>query len=242
MSATSKFLSVPLLLLLVCGSSGRAWGQSRPERPYRGLFDQGGVSQSEQSVSVNGSVGGGYDSSIAADASEAGLGGGATPRTQSPGGSYVLVAGGLSYSLSKKRISLSASEGSSARYYPTFAGTFAVSHSAALGVGYTPSDRTSFNATQTLTYQPFSLFSLFPQLQPPGFGQIVSTDLDYSHNSNPYFTYTGGVGFTRQLSRRSSLAGGYDYQRYAYSGQSVSDFTSHGAFARYTHSLKAGSG
>ena len=54
---------------------GVASAQERPERPYRGLFGGGGGSSDmEQSLTATASVGGGFDTSVLQDASDAGFG------------------------------------------------------------------------------------------------------------------------------------------------------------------------
>ncbi len=92
----------------------------RPERPYRGLFG-GGVGDTEQSLTLNVQLAGGYDDNIFADQ---GAGGGGVPPSSTPptnvvaqGGSYGQLSSGLTYSLARTRVSVGASAGFVSRRY-----------------------------------------------------------------------------------------------------------------------------
>ena len=75
--AAATLFGVAIAIVLT-GDSAFAQ-QSRPERPYRGLFGGGGGAVSsdvEQSLTATASVGGGFDTSVLADARDAGFGAG----------------------------------------------------------------------------------------------------------------------------------------------------------------------
>src|SRR6188768_3046939 len=100
-----------ILLSLMAAAPALAQTQSRPGRPYRGLFASG-LGNSEQSLVAQGSVGGGYDSNVLADA-------GLNPDPRfGESGMVGAVSGSLSYSMTRDRIGFGASFGESSRYYP----------------------------------------------------------------------------------------------------------------------------
>src|SRR5262245_6335409 len=112
----SNRVSAPALgvLLAALVTVNAAFAQSpatRPDRPYRGLFASG-LGDSEQSLVAQGSVGGGYDSNVLADA-----GFGTDPRLAASG-MVGAVSGSLAYSMQRDRLGFGASFGESSRYYP----------------------------------------------------------------------------------------------------------------------------
>jgi hypothetical protein len=228
------------LALVVAGQllAGTADAQDRPERPYRGLFGSGG-GDAEQELTVNASVGAGYDTSVLSDAFDAGLGGVSGP-TQSRSGSYGLLSSGLSYSLNKSAIGIGASASTTARYYPSLADSLVTTWGAGIGASWRPTTRTSVNANHHVTHQPFSLFSLFPQIQQQALGQVFVPDLDYNTLQRGYFTHQTGVGVSRQLSRRAAISADYSRQRSDF--DSLYDFETETASVRFTRSLTSGLG
>src|SRR4029453_14476174 len=103
--------------------------ESRPERPYRGIFGGAvGSSSAEESLSLNGSLGGGYRPNVLANATDAGIGTGTGRPTDSRGGGYGMMAGGINYSRSKPSFNFGASANANARYYTTVADSFVSSY------------------------------------------------------------------------------------------------------------------
>lgn len=213
--------------------------QPRPERPYRGLFASGVATDTEQLLTVNGSAGVGYDTSVLADAGEA-LVGGADPRTRSDKGSYLLLSEGLSYSLNKDRVDLGVNASASSRYYPTLDRGFISSYGGGIGATWSASRRTRLTASQTMSYQPFNLSALVPVFQISALGQPFLADLDFHTLDAEYFTYTTSAGASRELSARSTLSGDYQYTRSDFSG--YPNFSSHGGGVRFTRGITANVG
>ena len=99
---------VALVAVVVLTTAAAALAQQPPmsNRPFRGVFG-GGMSDTEQSLTVTGSFGTGYDSDVyAAVRGESGVVGGLRPRV---GASVAFWSGSASYSLSREKVSLGAS-------------------------------------------------------------------------------------------------------------------------------------
>ena len=162
--------------------AGTAFAQARPERPDRGLFGSGHNRPGRR----------GPDSQRlrrrrlrheragergAMRVSSAGR------RTNAvPGWSYALLSGALSYALNKQRFGLAASGSSSNRVYPTLSKNLIRATAAGLAASWRPSTRTRLSANQTFSYQPFSLYSLFPEFQqlPLGAGVRARSRLQHA--------------------------------------------------------------
>jgi len=224
-------------------------------RPYRGLFG-GGVGRWDQSLVANASVGTGYDTSAVLDLGDLGLGA-KTPAAEAGGASYGLFSGSLSYALSRRRLAVTSGLAVSSRYYPQFTrDRFASSYSATAGLGLNLSRRldttrpTHLSIDETVTYQPYTLFTLFPQLagiaggaQPTsialadaGLGQVPIVDQDFTAQHVDYYSYTTAVSLNRALSRRWSGSFGYSYH-YSDLPSNTADFWSQSATARASTSF-----
>ena len=216
-----------------------AFAQERPERPYRGLFGGGGGSgDMEQSLTATASVGGGYDTSVLADANEAGFGRGSTSgAVNSREGGFLLLNEGLTYSLNKRVISFSGNGSASARYYPTLENSIINNYGGGLGTSWTPTVRTRVSANGSFSYQPFSLHALFPVFGETPLGEVYLADLDYGTVDAGYYTSTAGVGASHNLSSRSTLTGDYRYERSDFA--LYPDFRSDTIGARFTRSMTA---
>src|SRR5262245_28607696 len=142
-------------------AAGAAFAQeSRPERPYRGIFGGAlGSSSWEESLSVNGSLGGGYDSNVLANATDAGIGTGTGRPTDARGGGFGMLAGGIKYSRSKPTFNFGASANANARYYTTVEDSFVSSYGGSAAASIKPASRTNINFGGSIGYQPFSLYS-----------------------------------------------------------------------------------
>jgi hypothetical protein len=232
----------PLLLAVAIGlvSPGTVAHaqQPRPERPYRGLFASGGSSDTEQSLTATGAAGIGYDTSVLAEAGEAGFGGSPSSPRPSEEGGFTLLSEGLSYSLSKRRLGLNATQSAALRYYPTLERSTLSNYSGGVGASWSPSTRTQFSANQTVTYQPMNMYALFPVFQTTPLGQVYLADLDFGTVDAGYSTYRTALSASRRLSSRSTLAGDYSYEKSDF--KLYPDFSSASAGARFTRSLGAG--
>lgn len=239
------FVASVSVALLSSPASAQQYGQpdQRPERPYRGVYAGGVPADAEQVLSVNGSVGTGFDTSVIANAAESGPGGGAVgpgaSRAPSYEGGYAVFSEGLSYALNKTRASLGASASASAHYYPTLNDSWVSNYGGSFGAGWSPSRRSRLTASQSFSYQPFNFFSLFPEFQEAPLGQTSVPNLDYATLDENYYTYSSQVGFTRNLSSRATFAATYDYTRSDFTSR-YPDYSSQMGSARFTRSLNAG--
>jgi hypothetical protein len=215
--------------------------QSRPERPYRGLF--GGDRDSgdaERSLIATASVGAGFDTDVLTDASNVGVGPGGNNPIQSTEGGYIALSEGLSYSLNKQVISFGVNGSASARYYPTLENNVITNYGAGLGTSWRPTTRNRISGNASFTYQPFSLNALFPVFGETPLGEIYLADLDYGTVDAGYYTSTASVDVSRNLSSRATVSGGYSYQRSDFA--LYPDYTSDTVSAHFTRSLNAGLG
>jgi hypothetical protein len=229
-------LSVGLCLTIHLAAGTAFAQQPRPERPDRGLFGSG-AGEAQQELTASGSVGAGYDSRVLADALDAGI----SAPTLADSAGYALLSGGLSYSLNKRRVGFNASGTSSNRLYPTLSKSLVSSYGAGVGASWSTSPRTRFSVNQTVAHQPFSLFSLFPDLQQSPLGQAFVADLDFNSLQAGYFTYVTDAAFSKQLSQRSAIRADYSYQWSDFSSQ-YADLRTQGGGFRFTRALTNGFG
>ena len=196
-------LIVVVSALAVVPAADAQW---RSERPYRGLF-AGGVGDTEQLLTASGSIGTGWDSNLVADALNRAIP--LSDVTREFRGGVSTGSAALSYSLSKTTVSLGATAGTTLRYYPSFDNQFirreygSVGASAILGAG--------FSAQGSAIYQPYNLRSLMPTLFEPRLGDPSIVDEDFPASKEHHFGYGGGLGYSRQLTRRQRFSLSYGY-------------------------------
>jgi hypothetical protein len=225
-------------IAIVLVGDGALAQQPRPERPYRGLFGGGGSGDSEQSLTATASVGGGYDTSVLQDASDAGFGSGGGSAINSREGGFLMFTEGLTYALNKRVVSFSANGSASTRYYPTLENSFINNYGGGLGTSWSPSTRSRIAGNVSFSYQPFSLHALFPVFGETPLGEVYPADLDYGTVDAGYYTSMASVSASRNLSSRATVSGEYSYQRSDFALQS--DFQSDTVGGRFTRSLNAG--
>ena len=216
----------------------------RPERPYRGLFG-GGVGETEQLLTVNASAGGGYDDNILID--QPGSIAVGDPRF-AKSGMVGTFSGSASYSLDRSRLSLGLGASTSTRYYPSQdPQEFVSGQGADAHATFRLGRRSSLQATQSVSYQPYSFTSILPTAFAPLDGQAPSRTVGVDAASTAYLghesylSYQTGVSFQQELSRRVSLMLGYDMvdSETAYSG---GDFRTRSGRAGLRYSLSKGLG
>ena len=174
------------------------------------------MGDAEQLLTATASVGVGWDDNLAADA----LGrtnGAVSDVNQQFSGPLGTVSAGLTYSLNRENVGFGASMATSGRYYPTQDRRFvrrdygSVGGSAVLGAG--------FSAQASLTYQPYSLYSMTPWLIEPQVDAPVAVDEDFPSSLEHYVGYSGGVNFSRRLTSRTTFSAMYDVWRPGAVGQ-----------------------
>jgi hypothetical protein len=234
-------MRVPLFALVtaaVLAGAGAASAQtppeSRPERPYLGVYG-GGTQESAQVLSVSGSVGTGYDTNARLGANDAGFGV-FDQSVGSEGSYYNQFSGGLSYSANLPKLSFGASLSSSARQYPRLDTPITASHGASAGTSVSLGSRTSLTGGVSATYHSMRNFTPFPDLAPLEPGRIDAPSLDFGFGRARYYTYATNAGATHQLSRRSSLTLGYSRQDSSFSSD-LENLSSQSGTFRYSRSL-----
>ena len=216
-----------------------ASAQPRPERPYRGLFASGVSADAVHVVTSNASVASGYDTSVLAEAAES-LSGTSGPLTASSNGGYLRFSENISYEMNKERVNIGANGSLSASYYPTVGNDIVTSYGGGFGASWSPTTRTQFSANQSVSYHPFTMYSLLPVVGPETLGAAFVPDLDYSSLGNRYLSYETGVSASRQFSARNSLTGSYAYHRSNFASSALyPDFDSQSGNIRFLRTLNA---
>ena len=185
-------------------------------RPFRGVFG-GGMGDTEQSLTVTGSFGGGYDSDIYAAfrGETTAVDGSIRPRI---GGRTGFGSGSLNYSLDRGRVSLSGAAATTAYVYGSDGARVLRSHSASASQGFRVSSSTSLSASEYVSFQPFHLGRLFPSLDASP-GAPPAPIADTSIGDDNYAYYGATVDLTQQVSRRASVFGGYGLQSSQWAGE-----------------------
>jgi hypothetical protein len=209
--------------------------ESRPERPYRGVYASG-TDQAAQVLTVNGSVAAGYDSSATLGARDAGLEGLGVNPGRDEGSIYNSYSAGLSYNARLDRFAAGASLSSSARQYPQLDVSTITSHAVSSGLTASLTKNTTVTAGAAATYQSRRGFSPFVELGDPSPGQVDAPSADYGTVPTNYYTYSTSAGLTQQLSRRSSLTLNYERQIGEHNS-GFGDLTRQSGSFRFTRSL-----
>jgi hypothetical protein len=197
----------------VSAQSREGGQQSETSRPFRGLFGSSGSPTSNRSLILNGSVYGGWDSSVLADQP------GSTVDTRGDSTSGSLAGGtvGLVYRYDGRRFDFGANVDTSARYYPQQQDLTSGAYYGGIGMNIDLTRRTRLGLNQTIGYQPVYQLSLFPSLGDPILGAApVPSNLDYVASRSSGWIYDSAVSLDRQLSRRANVS--------AFYRRSMSDF------------------
>ena len=234
------FLTLAALVASVLTAGAQTFSPPpRTERPYRGLFG-GGVGETEQSLTVNASLGGGYDDNIFMD-TNAGVGGTPTDPRAAKSGSYALASGTLSYSLNKSRWDLGASAGISSRHYSDSSEDLITAYGGSIGATFRFTERQSLTVNQNVNHQPYLRPGLYPALFEPELGQDRLASLDAVTTLTDYYSYNSDVAYRAGLSRRGALELGYTRRIDDFQAEDA-DYSTRGGHARYTHEVSRGLG
>ena len=148
------------LVTAVLGAAVPAFAQFQPprprsERPQRPLFGSG-LSNTEQSLVLNVSFGGGFSNDPT----------GQTTANSAPLGSrglgqYGFGTASLAYSVSRETVSASANLGGTAQYYPDMPNSEMHSFGAGMQVSWQAAERTTLSASSHISVQPNNLRSFY---------------------------------------------------------------------------------
>ena len=243
---TSSILRIVCAVVAACCVATPSWAQQagRVDRPYRGLFGGGGAGEFDQSLVANASLGVGLDnnilavSGIASDAQEL-LSPTANGRSRIQ--QYGYLAGGLSYSLSKSRVSVGASLGTVGQYVPNIASPYVPSYSGSVGVSLKLSRRSQLTANQNFALQPYNVLVLGLPLSEPALGQAAVIEPTFGVRREDRVGQVSDVGFTRQIGRRASVGLAYSRMRSS-TASGEDDLSSQMASARFSTALTKGLG
>jgi hypothetical protein len=227
-----------VVFAIAAGGATPLWAQlPRPERPYRGLFGSTGTVDAEQTLTLNASVGAGYDDNLVAEA----RGGTARPSdlNTSLRGGVGQAYTALSYGLNRQGASIGASIGTSGRYYPSLALPFIRRDSAHRSAGVQLTESLSVNGMAA--YQPQSLLSLFPVALEASAVESVTPDYDFAASTRHYVSYGGGIGYRSRVSARTTLSADYRYVA-SERGSGAGDFYRQSVGGQLTHQLGQGLG
>jgi hypothetical protein len=206
------------------------------ERPYQGLFgggDRQPGSPFPPRVTLTLGGYGGYDDNAIAERVQSG----ADPRAQL-GSSF---AGGSALLAYQRRASARTSVGATLagdyRYLTEASDLSASSYSAGAGINRAFSARTNLNLAGNVAYQPFYQFGLPAALGEPLIGAPTPSNLNLAILEQASWIYNASIGFSRRLSRVSTLDVSYTLNRQDFTGgqavaegeQDFSDITGHAA-------------
>ncbi len=154
---------VAVLALVVCAAPADA---QQASRPYRGLF--GGSGQGPQSLGLNMSFFGAYDSNVLASQPT----GNVDPRYQQSGG-YGGATASLDYNRNVGQTVFDFSGGTSYRYYPSYKAMNGANSFASAGLSTKLSPRTTLKATESAAYSPYYSLGALPGAPPGQTGDVA---------------------------------------------------------------------
>ena len=228
----------PGLGLVVCAlaattsvASAQSLGQ-RPGRPYRGLFGVGAADGGDHMLTATFDVGGGYDDSVFSDIGSPTTSDAATWE----GGSFGYFGAGLAYEFDRPHVNLAASLSSTTRYYQDQPMDFVSAHVGRVGLSY-ERRRTRLNLGQTVGYQPFLTFNVFPALIDPELGEAHPADQNQGSPLDAYLSYDTTAEVTHDVSRRGSLVFSYAY-RFVDFEEEDRDSAIHSVAGRYQREVR----
>jgi hypothetical protein len=220
-------------LAMLAGTVAPALAQdlapARVDRPYRGLF-KSGVQNPSQLLTVDGSLGGGYDRTRVREISDAAM--------RPLSGQYALGSAALAYSLNLPRLTFGASAATATRLYANNRGNYFTSRSAGVAVSAQATRSLQLSAAENYSYAPYNLQSLSPTLFDSPLGQLSLIDDDTGLATRRYarVSTTAGAVQTFRLTARSSLNLDYAYGRTHVPSRS-SDFETHRAGGTFRQSV-----
>ena len=191
-------------LFVVLATSAWAQSAARPERPSRALFGSG-IGDVSQLLTAAGSLGGGFDSSLASDASGRQR---VTPTDFDSSGKGIVTGlrGTLGYSLATQKATVVASAETAPRYYPSRDQFLRRDHAVARGTLNLPF---SIVAMGSAGYVPYSALGLSRTGIDTDGTDVPDTDLPVSLHH--YVTWSTGLSTSHRLSRRAWIGADTTY-------------------------------
>jgi hypothetical protein len=196
----------------------------------------GGVSDTEQLLTLGANIGGGFDSSLLTATSPTAGDASAVQRTQS---SFAQGSVNLDYSLNRRSIGFTASGGTAASYYPVIKyRPVAARHYVNAGGSYQMSTRASVTGRYSLDFRPFQPLTVLPGpvVGDAALGPTNLFDNAFGGESESFRSESVNAAFTYGLSHRVDLSGSYGFWR-SRSSAAAYNYGTHQAGARATFGL-----
>jgi hypothetical protein len=209
--------------------------ESRPGRPYRGLFGPE-ERNAARVLAVNGQVGSGYETGVLVerrqiDEIDLNIENSSFFESESV---FSLFSGGISYVDHTDRLDFNAAFQSTARDYSRFA--MVSSHTGSTGLTARLGRRTTVSWFGTASYQPWGAIIYSVALTDPAFAQVVEPTRQIPVVNGSYKSYASGASIAQQMFRRSTVMAGYTYDLADFSGL-AGDYQHQEAWVRYTQGL-----
>jgi len=203
----------------------------RSERPQRGLFGSG-YGNTEQSLILSASFGGGYDNDLLGQAT-----GAPTPSGGPRGvGRFGFGAASLGYSINREPISASAHIGGTGHYYPEMDNPRVFALGAGMQASWQIARRSSLSTSNQLNSQPYSLRAFYG-LPVDAETSPDSTDvLNYAIGSVSYMDWRSSVDFSQGITEHLTASVGYTYFNVDY-GDEDNNYASHSILGRLTYQV-----
>ena len=236
------WLVAALAAIVLIPASSTSAQPARSERPYRGLFggDPGATPGTGQQLGVSGMLMTGYDDDLRAEAR-----GGQQPvasvRGQRTSGSVTTATGMATYSLNEGALSVSASGGSVARYYPSLEDEFMPYVMASSTAAYsTPLwKNATLGLAGTALYRPY-LFDAVDLFAAEGVSGGAITDGELPYLADSYLVHSERVTLSQRLDQRTTMHSFYAYRGATSRGNKEGKFARQSYGAQLTHSLTQG--
>jgi hypothetical protein len=201
-----------IVLLVVCGAAA-AEAQTQPpqsqpqpgtgsRRPYKALFGGAATDPSKHhTLDLTASVGEGYDTNVLAEGGDLGVGAG-TAAEQS--GFVSTFNPTVEYAWTGRSVQFTGAAGSSLRYYQTAHELLPSTHFGTVGLSI-GGQRTLFTTSQSVSYSPSYLYSIFPTLGTADVDYVVAATGDYAANWQQVLVYDTTMNLNQSLSQRSHV-------------------------------------
>jgi hypothetical protein len=227
-----KVRTLFIAFLLAVTTAGVSSAQiARPERPYRGLFG-GGVGNTEQILTATASLSGGYDDNVLAP------GGDYSPQAN-PGSRFGSAATGLSYSLSRDKVSFGASGSVGLTYYPTIQSNILPQYLGSVGGTFHLSSRTRLQLNQAVGYQVGYAMSAFIPVADPIPGQVPPINETLLTYVEPHTSYDSTVSLSQSLTSRLTVSADYG-RRLTTSPSGIYDLSGRNISGRLSYAMSRG--
>jgi hypothetical protein len=110
-------------------------------------------------------------------------------------------------------VNAGATVAASSRYYPSLPTTFVNGYVGSAGGSVHLFNTPDVTVHQNVSYRPYTFGRVLPVVAEEGIGLAEEPDLDLVSTERQYLVYSGGVGMSHGLSRRSSMNLQYNYLR-----------------------------